>query len=41
MDRLLFSPARVTVTALDSGRSFHGGALDAALIDKSFGHATA
>jgi methenyltetrahydromethanopterin cyclohydrolase len=40
MDRLLFSPARVTVTALDSGRSFHGGALDEALIDKSFGHAT-
>lgn len=41
MDRLLFSPARVTVTALDSGRSFHGGALDEALIDKSFGHAPA
>jgi len=38
MDRLLFSPARVTVTALASGRSFHGGALDEALIDKSFGH---
>jgi methenyltetrahydromethanopterin cyclohydrolase len=37
MDRLLFSPARVTVTALDSGRSFHGGALNEALIDKSFG----
>lgn len=41
MDRLLFSPARVTVTALDSGRSFHGGSLDEALIDKSFGHAPA
>jgi methenyltetrahydromethanopterin cyclohydrolase len=41
MDRLLFSPARVTVTALDSGRSFHGGALDEALIDRSFGHAPA
>jgi methenyltetrahydromethanopterin cyclohydrolase len=41
MDRLLFSPARVTVTALDSGRTFHGGALDEALIDKSFGDATA
>ncbi|MGH6928492.1 MAG: methenyltetrahydromethanopterin cyclohydrolase [Dongiaceae bacterium] len=41
MDRLLFSPARVTVTALDSGHSFHGGALDEALIDKSFGHAPA
>jgi methenyltetrahydromethanopterin cyclohydrolase len=41
MDKLLFSPARVTVTALDSGRSFHGGALDEALIDKSFGHGAA
>jgi methenyltetrahydromethanopterin cyclohydrolase len=41
MDRLLFSPARVTVTALDSGRTFQGGALDEALIDKSFGHASA
>jgi methenyltetrahydromethanopterin cyclohydrolase len=41
MDKLLFSPARVTVTALASGRSFHGGALDEALIDKSFGHAPA
>jgi methenyltetrahydromethanopterin cyclohydrolase len=41
MDRLLFSPARVTVTALESGRSFHGGALDEALIDKSFGHVPA
>lgn len=40
MDRLLFSPARVTVTALDSGRSFHGGALDEALIDMSFGYAS-
>jgi len=38
MDRLLFSPAQVTVTALSSGRSFHGGALDEALIDRSFGH---
>jgi len=41
MDRLLFSPARVAVTALASGRSFQGGALDEALIDKSFGHAPA
>lgn len=41
MDKLLFSPARVTVTALASGRSFHGGALDEALIDKSFGHGAA
>ena len=41
MDRLLFSPARVTVTALASGRTFHGGALDEALIDKSFGYGAA
>jgi len=34
---LLFSPARVVVTALDSGNSFTGGALDEALIDRSFG----
>jgi methenyltetrahydromethanopterin cyclohydrolase len=38
MDRLLFSPARVTVTALDSGRSFHSGTLDEKLIDRSFGY---
>ena len=37
IDPMLFSPARVTVTALDSGRSFHAGALDEALIDTSFG----
>jgi methenyltetrahydromethanopterin cyclohydrolase len=37
MDRLLFSPAEVTVTALDSGRSFTGGRLDAELLDRSFG----
>jgi methenyltetrahydromethanopterin cyclohydrolase len=38
MDRLLFSPAQAVVTALDSGHSFHGGALDEALVDRSFGH---
>ena len=37
MDRLLFSPALVTVTALESGRSFTAGALNAALLDASFG----
>ena len=37
MDRLLFSPAQVTVTAADSGRSFRGGKLDEALIERSFG----
>jgi len=37
IDPMLFSPAAVTVTALDSGRSFHAGAIDADLIDRSFG----
>jgi methenyltetrahydromethanopterin cyclohydrolase len=36
IDRLLFSPALVTVTALESGRSFTAGALDASLLDASF-----
>ena len=39
IDPLLFSPARVTVTALDSGRTFHAGAFDEALLDRSFGDA--
>jgi len=38
MDRLLFSPAQAIITALESGNSFHGGALDEALVDKSFGY---
>jgi methenyltetrahydromethanopterin cyclohydrolase len=37
IDPLLFSPARVTVTALDSGRSFSAGRLDSAALDLSFG----
>ena len=37
IDPLLFSPARVVVTALESGRSFHGGAFDEALLNASFG----
>lgn len=37
IDAMLFSPAVVTVTALDSGRSFHAGAIDPAMIDRSFG----
>lgn len=41
MDRLLFSPALATVTALDSGRSFTSGQLNPALLDKSFGHGAA
>ncbi|OYX03716.1 MAG: methenyltetrahydromethanopterin cyclohydrolase [Rhizobiales bacterium 32-66-8] len=37
IDPLLFSPARVLVTALDQGVSFGAGALDPALITRSFG----
>jgi methenyltetrahydromethanopterin cyclohydrolase len=37
IDPMLFSPAAVTVTALGSGRSFHAGAVDPAMIDESFG----
>lgn len=37
IDAMLFSPAVVTVTALESGRSFHAGAIDPAMIDRSFG----
>lgn len=36
IDPMLFSPARVTVTAVDSGESFHAGQIDAALLDASF-----
>lgn len=39
IDPMLFSPAAVTVTALESGNSFTGGKLDAALLDQSFGFA--
>ncbi|MEO0422345.1 MAG: methenyltetrahydromethanopterin cyclohydrolase [Pseudomonadota bacterium] len=37
VDGMLFSPARVAVTAVESGRTFHAGALDEALLDRSFG----
>ena len=37
IDPLLFSPAEVIVTALESGESFHAGQLDSALLDESFG----
>ena len=37
IDPMLFSPARVTVTALGSGRSFRAGSLDAGLLERSFG----
>lgn len=37
IDPLLFAPAQVTVTALDSGLSFHAGRLDPELLEASFG----
>lgn len=39
IDPMLFSPAAVTVTAVESGRSFTGGKLDPVLLDQSFGFA--
>lgn len=37
IDRLLFSPARVHITALESGRSFSAGRLAPELLARSFG----
>ncbi|KAF3982915.1 MAG: methenyltetrahydromethanopterin cyclohydrolase [Methylococcales symbiont of Hymedesmia sp. n. MRB-2018] len=37
IDSMLFSPASVIVTAMDSGNSFRAGKLDNALLDQSFG----
>ncbi|HTT08897.1 MAG TPA: methenyltetrahydromethanopterin cyclohydrolase [Gammaproteobacteria bacterium] len=37
VDPMLFSPARVAVTALKSGRTFHAGRLHEELLDRSFG----
>jgi methenyltetrahydromethanopterin cyclohydrolase len=39
IDPFLFSPARVLVTNLDTGRSFTGGKVDYALLNQSFGAA--
>lgn len=36
IDPLLFSPAKVTVTALDSGNTFHAGKIDLPLLTQSF-----
>lgn len=36
IDPMLFSPAAVTVTAIESGKSYHTGQINAALIDASF-----
>ena len=37
IDPMLFSPASVIVTAMESGNSFRAGKLDNALLDQSFG----
>ena len=37
IDPMLFSPARVAVTTLGSGRTFHAGRLDGELLERSFG----
>ncbi len=37
IDPMLFSPASVIVTAVESGNSFHAGHLDEALLERSFG----
>ncbi len=37
IDAMLFSPASVIVTVIDSGNSFRAGKLDNALLDQSFG----
>ena len=36
IDPMLFSPARVVVSSLTTGRSFHAGRIDLDLLDKSF-----
>ncbi|WP_207478755.1 methenyltetrahydromethanopterin cyclohydrolase [Arenibaculum pallidiluteum] len=36
VDPMLFSPGRVIVTAVESGRSFHAGKLDPDVLDRSF-----
>ena len=36
IDPMLFSPAEVTVTAIESGKSFHNGRIDLTLLDASF-----
>jgi methenyltetrahydromethanopterin cyclohydrolase len=36
IDPMLFSPAQIIVTALETGESFHSGAIDLGLLDASF-----
>ena len=38
IDHLLFSPAQAIVTALESGKTYHGGGFNEGLLDRSFGH---
>jgi methenyltetrahydromethanopterin cyclohydrolase len=38
IDGKLFSPARAIVTAIESGRTFHGGGVNEGLLDRSFGY---
>ena len=37
IDPMLFSPAKITVTTLETGESFHAGEIDLVLLDASFG----
>ncbi len=37
VDAMLFSPAKVIVTNIDTGNSFHAGQLDEELLERSFG----
>ncbi len=36
IDRMLFSPAKVTVTTLKTGESFEAGHIDTAILSRSF-----
>ena len=38
IDPLLFSPARVAVSSLITGNTFHAGKIDRPLLEKSFSH---
>jgi methenyltetrahydromethanopterin cyclohydrolase len=40
IDPMLFSPAEVAVTAIETGETFFAGAVDAALLDASFGRSS-
>jgi methenyltetrahydromethanopterin cyclohydrolase len=37
VDPMLFSPAKVSVTAIESGHTYHAGDIDLPLLDESFG----